>query len=119
MESSRTKFTSTPSGKLSILSSTIFRISVTVSIIFVPILFLISIARDCWPLILEYPPLSLKVRLTSATSFKVTTEVPDTLIGNVSISSRLENTLGTFTANLPVPVSWKPAGITRLLFETA
>ena len=40
-------------------------------------------------------------------------------MGNVSISSRLEKTLGTFTANLPVPVSWKPAGITRLLFDTA
>ena len=64
-----------------------------------------SIDRDCCPLILEYPPLSLKVRLTSATSLSVTTELPDTLIGSVSISSRLENTLGTFTANLPVPVS--------------
>ena len=79
--------------------------SVTVSIIFVPNLFLISIERDCCPLILEYPPLSLKVKLTSATSFRVTTEFPDTLIGKVSISSKLENTLGTFTANLPVQVS--------------
>ena len=93
--------------------------SVTVSIIFVPILFLTSIDRDCWPFILEYPPLSLKVKLTSATSLSVTTELPETLIGRVSISSKLENTLGTLTANLPVPVSWKPAGITRLLLETA
>ena len=118
-ESSRTKFTSIPSGKDLIFSSTICLMSVTVSMMLVPIRFLISIDRDCWPLILEYPPLSLKVRLTSATSFNVTTELPDTLIGNVSISSKLENTLGTLTANLPVPVSWYPAGITLLLFDTA
>ena len=118
-ESSRTKLTSTPSGKLLISSSTISLISVTVSMIFVPIRFFTSTDKDCCPLILEYPPLSLKVRLTSATSLRVTTELPDTLIGRVSISSRLENTLGTLTANLPDPVSWKPAGITLLLFDTA
>ena len=52
-ESSRTKFTSTPSGKLSISSSTISLISVTVSMILVPIRFLTSTDKDCCPLILE------------------------------------------------------------------
>ena len=82
-ESSLTKLTSTPSGKAFDSSSTSFLTSLTVSMMFDPLLFITSMDRDCLPLILEYPPLSLKVSLTSATSFNVTTEVPETLIGRL------------------------------------
>ena len=118
-ESSLTKLTLTPSGKVFASSSTSFLISLTVSIMLEPLLFITSIESDCCPLILEYPLLSLKVSLTSATSFRVTTEVPETLIGRLCISSKLEKTLGTLTANLPLPVSCEPAGITLLLLDTA
>ena len=52
-ESSLTKVISTPSGKAFDSFSTSFLTSLTVSIIFDPLLFITSIERDCLPLILE------------------------------------------------------------------
>ncbi|MNF10167.1 hypothetical protein D3C80_2110270 [compost metagenome] len=61
---------------------------------------------------------SLKVRWMLATSAKVTTLPPTTLIGMASTSSRFSMTPGTFRLMRPAPVSRLPAATRRLLRVT-
>ena len=68
-----------------------------------------------WPLIRAKPVGSLKVRWMLATSPKVTTLSPTTLIGSDNTSCRSSMTPGTFMLMRPAPVSRLPAATRRLL----
>ena len=103
------------SGHSARISSINSRTAATVSIIFAPERFLISSASAGWPSIRAKPVGSLKVRRIVATSAKVTTVSPRTLIGSDMTSSTFSISPGTLSTSRPAPLSIAPAAIRRLL----
>ena len=103
-----------PSGQFLLVVSTTDRTRLTVSIMFSPLLFFISIPSDFSPANRAIEEGSLNDFRTLAISPIVTIESPETFKGCSRILGRSSYRPGTFIGNRPFPASNVPAAINRL-----